>query len=98
MCSRASTIVPVAQERRPQHVQPPGLHREVARGAEHADRLAELVLAVAREGAEVFVIADPPQRVRLAAQVADPVVDLARLGEIAKPDPVGVRRRGRPRP
>ena len=62
--------VAVAQQRRPEHVQRPCLHRQVADLAEDRQRLAELLLAVPGEFPEVAVVAEAPQRIAFTAPVA----------------------------
>ena len=62
--------VSIAQQRRPEHVQCPCFHRQVTDLAEDRQRLAELLLAVPGEFAELAVVAEAPQRVAFTAPVA----------------------------
>ena len=90
--------LPVAQQRGPEHVQAPGLHRQVADLAEDRQRLAELVDAIAGHRAEVAVVAEPPDGIPFAPPVADAAEDVARLFEVPEPDVVRVGSCRPPRP
>ena len=102
LAERSPGHLPVAraEPREAEHVQRPGLHRPVAHPPVDGERGLELVGPGPGLPAEVVVVADAPQDVRLALLVAELAVEGERLVEHGQGDParVGVTRASCPAP